>query len=248
VARSKRRRVVGSTLGIAGLCLATWATFWSPMLHVRRVQVAGASHVTTADIRAVTAVQGENLLLLSTGDVAARIEELPWVKDAEVDRRLPGTVSVKIQERRPAVVVTVAAGSWTIDSRGHVLEEGASSKGLPTLTGTALTRLAAGERIEADVVHAGLEVWRSLPRRVRVEVASIVAAAPERIALALRDGTVVRYGGADRLESKNEILTALLRRLSADGRKATYIDVSVPATPAIGPAPAAATPAPTAAP
>lgn len=245
VARTKRRRVIGSSLGVVVVGAAIWGAFWSPLLDVRTVQVAGAKQTAAADVRNAAALgTDDNLLLLSTGAVATRVEELPWVKDASVHRRLPGTVRVKIHERHPALVVTVAAGSWTVDGSGHVLQEGAPPKTLPTLTGAALTALEPGERVEADEVRSGLAVWRALPRGVKADVASVVAASPERIALALRDGTIVRYGGAERLGAKNKVLMALMARLAAEGRTATYLDVSVPSTPAVGPAPEAS-PAPT---
>lgn len=246
VARSKRRRVIGTSIGLTLLAGAVGAAFWSPLLDVRNVQVVGAKHTSPAEVRtAVDLGEDDNLLLLSTGDVAADVESLPWVDNAEVHRRLPGTVRIKLEERTAALVVTVAAGTWTIDGTGRVLEEGAVERDLPTLTGAVLTDVAPGEQLRGDEIRAGLRVWRSLPSRVKKDVASVVAPSRERIALALRDGTLVRYGGADHLAAKNKVLRAVLDRLEAENRHATYIDVSVPSTPAIGPAPATATPTPT---
>lgn len=246
VERGKRRRVIASLGSLAVVVLLVWVAFWSPLLNVRDVQVAGAKHTRVADVRVATGLgEDDNVLMVSTGDVATSVEELPWVLRADVNRRLPGTVRVKVEERTAALVVTVAAGTWTIDPSGHVLEEGAVTKGLPTLTGAVLPAPEPGDRLGAPEVREALEVWRSLPRKVKAEVASVVAPSRERIALALRDGTMVRYGGADQLDAKNEVLLVLLRRLDAESRSATYIDVSVPTTPAVGPAPATSVPAPT---
>lgn len=235
------------SLAAAGfLIVAIWAAFWSPLLNVSRVQVVGAKQTSVADVRAASGLDdGQNLLLVSTGEVADAVEALPWVRAADVHRRLPGTVRVKIVERRAAVVVTVAAGTWTIDGSGHVLEEGAVSKDLPTLTGAVLAAPEPGETLDAPEVSAGLAVWRSLPKNVKADVASVVAPSRERIALILRDGTMIRYGGADRLQSKNEVLLVLLRRLEAEGTTATYVDISVPTSPAVGPPPSTPAPTPT---
>lgn len=246
VARSKRRRVLWSLLAGALFAGAVWGAFWSPLLDVRTVQVLGAKQTSSQAVRdAVALGSDDNLLLLSTGEVAEAVEELPWVDNAEVHRRLPGTVRIKIEERKAALAVTVVAGTWTIDPSGRVLEEGASDKDLPTLTGAVLGELEPGQQLRSDEIRAGLKVWDSLPKKIASEVASVVAPARERIALALRDGTLVRYGGADHLAAKNEVLLAVMARMDAEGRSATYVDVSVPATPAIGPAPVGATPAPT---
>ena len=245
IARSKRKRIAASMLGIALLGVAIWGAFWSPLLTVKSVQVVGAKHTGRADVRDVVALGADdNLLLVSTGRVADAAETLPWIKAAEVHRRLPGTVRIRVIEYKPALVVTVVAGTWTISSTGRVLEEGAVSPDLPTLTGAVLPELEPGQRLVTEDVATGLEVWRSLPGKVRTRVASVVAPSRERVALALDDGTLVRFGGSERLAAKNKVLVALLSRLAADGRTATYIDVSVPSTPAVGPAPAA-TPQPT---
>jgi cell division protein FtsQ len=243
VERGKRRRIIISLAALGLLILLVVVAFWSPLLEVRRVQVVGAKHTDAEQVREATGLDDSpNLLLVSTGEIASSVETLPWVRSAEVHRRLPGTVRVKLVERTAALVVTVAAGTWTIDGSGHVLEEGAVTKGLPTLTGSVIAPPEPGERLDAPEIRAGLAVWRSLPKKIKAEVASVVAASRERIALILRDGTMVRYGGAEGLASKNEVLTVLLRRLDAEGRSATYIDISVPTSPAIGPAPTATAP------
>ena len=239
VARSKRRRIIGSALGVTLAAGAVWGVFFSPLLDVRKVQVHGAKATSAREVRAAADLGADdNLLLLSTSSVVRAVEALPWVDSAEVDRRLPGTVRIKVEERKAALVVTVAAGTWTVDRKGHVLEEGAASDRLPILTGIVLGELEPGEQLATDDAQAGLKVWRSLPKSLRNDVSSVVAPAAQRIAVALRDGTLIRYGGPDRLRSKNEVVTVLLRRLKAQNRRATYIDVSVPATPAVGPAPA----------
>lgn len=243
VERTKKRRLIWGS-GSAGFAvLAVWATFWSPLLDVRNVQVSGSPHTgATAVRKAADLGSDDNLLLLSTTEVARAVETLPWVRTAEVDRRLPGTVSIKVVERRAALALTVAAGTWTLDRAGNVLEEGRAEKGLTTVSGSAVNGVRIGERVDAAEVIAALQVWRSLPRKVRDMVASVLAPSPTRIALVTGSGTVVRYGSSDRLVSKNSVLVALLARLQRDRRSASYIDVSVPTNPAVGPA---ATPVPT---
>lgn len=243
VERGRKRRIIVALVALGIVIVAVWGAFWSPLLDVRRVQVIGARHTDVADVRDVAGLDdGQNLLLVSTGEVAARVESLPWVDEADVQRRLPGTVRVKIEERRAEMVVTVAAGTWTIDGSGHVLEEGATSKRLPTLTGAVIPAPEPGESLRSPEIRAGLAVWTSLPKKIKERVASVVAPSRARVALILSDGTMVRYGGADRLRAKNEVLVVLLRRLDAEGRSATYIDISVPASPAVGPPPATASP------
>jgi cell division septal protein FtsQ len=67
-------------------------------------------------------------------------------------------------------------------------------------------------------------------------VVGVFAPTVERITFSLREGTSVRYGAAEQIRDKNEVLQVLLRRLDDEGRTAAYIDVRVPTSPAVAPA------------
>jgi cell division protein FtsQ len=231
------------------ICLAAlvWIAFWSPVLTVREIDVVGDRRTSADAVRDASAIAGDdNLLLVSTSDVAARVRELPWVRTARVDRRLPGTVRIKIIERKAAMALTSTTGTWTIDAHGRVLDTGVVGKGLPTLTGTDYDSAVPGDRIETESLVGALEVWRKLPGKVRARVAAIFAPTLERISFALDDQTIVRYGRPESLRGKNAVLISLLRTIATEGRRVAYIDVRVPTNPALGPpVVVSSTPAPT---
>ena len=245
IARGRRRRLAGSLAVVAALALGIWVAFWSPLLTVREVKVVGGKNVDAADVSSITGLgSDDNLLLVSPSQVAAKVEELPWVREAKVDRRLPGTVRVRIVERRPAVVLSSDGRQWTLDRMGNVLTEGAATGGLPALAGVDPEGVSAGSRIADPAIRDALAAWRSLSNKIRTQVAAVLAPTPERITFSFTDGTQVRYGAARSMRAKNQVLSALLAELRAEGGAASYIDVRVPTNPAIS----AAAPAPTATP
>lgn len=236
IERSRRRRMLITAASIALFAAAVWVVFWSPVLKVREVVVVGATHVSSDEIATIAGLDdSDNLLLVSPGGVEDKVSELPWVKRARVDRKLPGTVRVKITERRPAMVLSVQDQRWTLDVFGNVLTEGASSDKLPVLAAASVMVPEAGARLEAPEIQAALGAWRSLSSKVRDRVAAVLAPTPERITLSLDNGTQVRFGAAEALEAKNEVLEVLLAQLEAEGRTAAYIDVRVPSSPALSP-------------
>jgi cell division protein FtsQ len=246
VARLRRRRLVAQMMCVLALGALVWLLFASPLLSLRRVQVVGARHTGPQDIAAAANLSGqENLLLLSTGEVARDAARLPWVARATVDRKLPGTIRVAIEERSPAVVVASDAGRWLVGPRGHVLAP-ARGAALPVLADSDLGPLRPGRRVEAPEVVAALDVLRALPARLRERVEAVFAPTQERISLSLaptrpgptRPGVLVRVGAAESLRAKAAVLGALLRRMTAEGMTASYVDVRVPSSPALGPAPA----------
>jgi len=236
VAREQKRRLVLRLSAVGVLGVAVWAAFFSPLLQVDDVRVVGAERTRLNDVVGAAALGAqENLLLLSTAEVADRVRTLPWVRSVDVDRMLPGTVRIRLTERRPAMILSLGAARWTIDATGRVLGSGAADKGLPVLAGVQVATVEPGVRLRTTEARAAVAVWRGLPRSLRREVIGIVAPTVERITLSLADETLVRYGAPEDIAAKNEVLEVLLRRVRAEGTQAAYIDVRVPLHPAIAP-------------
>jgi len=63
----------------------------------------------------------------------------------------------------------------------------------------------------------------------------VFAPSIERISFSLSSGTVIRYGSAEQIKAKNEVLAALITRLGWERRSVSYVDVRVPRNPAVGP-------------
>ena len=71
-------------------------------LGVREVTVAGRRSVLREEVvRVLDARSGEPILLFNMEAARIRLESLGWVESAVVTRRLPGTIHVRLVERRP---------------------------------------------------------------------------------------------------------------------------------------------------
>lgn len=235
VDRSRRRRLFIGTTSVVALVTLVWAVFWSPLLNVRDVTVRGAEHLSADDVIQATDLIGadKNLLLLSTEEIAERVERLPWVKEADVDRMLPSSVRVSIVERSPAIVLSLGAARWTLDRKGYVLDSGETRPGLPVLAGVEVGQVEPGVRLMTPESLAALRAFRSMPSSLGKKIVGIFAPTTERITLSLQDGTVIRIGSAEKLKAKAKVLKALMARLTQKGVTPGYIDVRVPTNPAI---------------
>lgn len=250
VARSKRRRILIGLGVVLLLVVVGWAMFFSPLLDVREIKVTGARFTTEEEIADASRLLDEptNLLLLGTDEISSRVEELPWVAEAQVDRMMPGTVRIRVRERKPALLLSLGAARWTIDARGYVLSTGEAREGLPVLAGVEVGDIEPGLRLMTEEAEAALAAYRGLPDSLTEQVIGVFAPTVERISFSLGSGTVIRYGAAEDMRDKNQVLKALLARLRSQGRTVAYIDVRVPTTPAIAdrpPADVTSTPSPT---
>ncbi|MGH2734603.1 MAG: cell division protein FtsQ/DivIB [Actinomycetota bacterium] len=234
VARSRRRKIFTRVAVLLGMGALLWLCFFSPLLSVRSVVVAGASHTTPDAVARVAGLdQSDNILLLSTEDVARNVRSLPWVKKVTVDRKLFGSVKIRVVERRPAMILSLGAARWTVDGTGRVLEAGAAEGDLPVLAGAEVSDVEPGRAVASAEVAGALSAYSSMPRALRSQVEAVFAPTIERLTFAMTDGIQVRYGAAEQHESKNEVLRILLPRLRREGRTTAYVDVRVPQSPAV---------------
>ncbi len=93
-------------------------------LTVQNIEIDGREKTPEPMLRAALGVsRGDKLLGFSLEAARTRIESLTWVQNATVERRLPGTVVVTLEERRPFAVWQNGGKFQLIDRAGQVVEE-----------------------------------------------------------------------------------------------------------------------------
>jgi cell division protein FtsQ len=234
-----RRRLRAVLIVLAVLCAAgaAWLVVESPLLGVHSVKVDGAAH-ESADLVAKTAAvkKGSALLFLDTGAIARRVETLPWVLDAHVERSWPSSVKITVIERRPVAWVTrrgaPAANSVAlVDAAGRVLAVAAAPpRGLVGISDVrpvpALGATIAAKDLAGIVAH--------IPLALRAQTTAIAANSSGVVLVLARSSAAdsVRLGDAGELADELAAASAVLDRLSREHANVHYIDVSVPDAPA----------------
>jgi cell division protein FtsQ len=149
-------------VGAAALVLALGAAwYWQQTLPLRRVDVTGVVHADAAEVVRLTGVRPDSdaVFALSPALVADRAERHPWVRRAHV-RRLPtGTLSVRVEEREPVVLVMRAGvPAGYLDAEGVALpldalsDSGAVPYDVPLLTGS-VPDAAPGARVASPALR-----------------------------------------------------------------------------------------------
>lgn len=114
--------------------------------RVRNVVVEGRANTPDPLLRAAIGVSaGAPALGFSLAEARARIETLPWVEHAVVERRLPDTLVVRITERQPYAVWQNQGRFSLIDRAGLVLTDHdvAEFRSLPLVVGAGAAEHAA---------------------------------------------------------------------------------------------------------
>src|SRR5690349_25117083 len=97
----------------------------SSAFDVTSVQVAGASGPLTAQVEhAVSSeTQGKSLLGMDAGSIERRVEAIPFVRSARVDRAFPHTLAVHVVPYTPAAYAMIGKRVYPIAADGRVLAD-----------------------------------------------------------------------------------------------------------------------------
>jgi cell division protein FtsQ len=183
--------VVGISTGAAWVARRHILT--SPRFAVTEITISGQKHRTAEQLVSVSGIgKGQNVFSVDLDRVRSRLLGDPWISDATVERRLPGTVIIQVAERELGAIVALPE-SYLASREGEIfkrLEVGDPSD-LPVITGLSLEQIADDR---AGVVRS---VKRALDLASDYEHASLAQRASlEEIHLA-KDGSVTLVIGKD---------------------------------------------------
>jgi cell division protein FtsQ len=180
MSRNLRRAVLwGAPLAlVAGIGAGALLSGWSPAgtssqdlasaalsatgelgLVVDNIEVEGRTTTDTATIlAALGAHAGTPILAVSPTRAKEQLEALPWVRSASIERRLPGTLHVRLVERRPLAVWQHDGKQELIDRDGTVIPVTDLSRfaKLPTVVGGDDARHGAASLVELLASEADL--------------------------------------------------------------------------------------------
>lgn len=211
-----------------------------PGLSIQEIRIEGREFAPREALQnAIATTPGEAMLDFDPNAAKERLERIAWVQHAHVERRLPGTILIRITERQAFAIWQKEGRFSVIDRQGNVMaSERLQAFGpLPLVVGAGAERYAA----------AMIDLLRSSPE-IADRVQAIVRVSERRWNLRLQNGADVLLP-----EGQEEAAIARLAELQARDklldRPLAAVDMRLPdrlvvrmqaAAPA---APATATPA-----
>lgn len=188
-------------------------------LRVRNVLVEGRAETRAADILdALQAERGAPLLAIDVAAAKERLERLPWVKTAVVERRPPDTLLVQVEERKPFALWQHGKRLAVIDRDGTVIVRDKIAR-------FADRPLVVGEGAEARAAEI-VDLLAADPQ-LRRQVEAAVLVSGRRWNLRLKNGVEVRLPE----QGMDEAWAQLSRMVREEGlltRAVTMVDLREP--------------------
>ena len=233
------RRRIGAALRFLAAASFSAAAVWAVFALYRHVttseyfavddfELSGLDRLGAEEIlRTAKVEKGANIFSIDLLDARDNLVEHPWILTAKIERRLPRTLKIELEERR-AEAMALFDVPYLVDDTGAVFKRWASGDPSPRPIITGFTREGFIED-RAEVERSVREAV-DLSRRYNGTPASRVAPLSEihievsgDFSLTLEgDRTYVKFG-AGPYRQKLKRLDVLLGRLRRDGKRAEVI-------------------------
>ncbi len=123
----------------------------SPIFNIQEIQVVGNNIVQSDTIISLSELsKNQNIFKFIDLQIERKIEEHPYVQNAEVKRIFPNTVQIQIEERQRNFNIEFMNEYAYIDNQGYILEISDNKLDIPVIQGvtTSQETISPGNRLE----------------------------------------------------------------------------------------------------
>lgn len=187
---------------------------------VEQIKVDGVDRLSRSAIIESSGVKkGTSLLFLSPRKIEQRLAELPEVSSAAVERKLPGVLVIRVQEREAAAILLAGERFWLVDGEGVIFaEETRLVEELLIVTGLTTGEIALGEAPADRAKHEALVAFlEALPEKQLLEAVELNLSDPQELILYTVDRRKVLLGDCKNMVQKMTLLQEAALHLPGNG-------------------------------
>ena len=217
-------------LGLIGYIFLSYLCT-SPYFSVQQVIVNGEKGLTDMEVLNMARIDiGMNILTINLKEASKRIVQHPWIESAQIKRKLPQKILIRITERDPVALINLDR-LYLIDKQGVIFKEigPEDTFNLPVLTGLESVDFAANESVSKRLIEKALTVMNEIDREKVLcidELSEINMDPLSGLTLyTMKDATQIKLGFND-YNRKLDRLKKVIDDLQNRYKKADYIDLA----------------------
>lgn len=222
--REKKRKrtlhLIQYTMLGALLITVILCAMYSPIFNVQTIQVEGNDLITKKEIISLSQIQIEqNTFQLSKRNIEKQIKQNAYIEKVEIKRKLPSTILLQVEERKPAYLLEYAGSYVYLDKQGYMLEIKAEKLELPILQGarTQTSDFVVGNRLcreDLEVLSTVLKIMElAQENQINTLITRIDIEEKENLKLILETKEKVAYlGDSSNLNTKILTIKSILEK------------------------------------
>ncbi len=207
----------------------TYGLAVSPYFAIRDVQIrAPDSALAKLALARIEVPSGASTLLYPAQRIAEQLEDCPEIKQASVERDLPGRLVLHIKRRYPIAAIKTNKQWALVDEEGICVGTTTALPGsLIHFYGLANTPLEPGEQLTGNELKLLSETLEGLKDCSATEGLVMDFTDRHLVQLYSPTGVLGKLGSPDNLKRKIMMFLAIMQQLEGKGRRAAYIDVRI---------------------
>ena len=215
-------------------CLFFLLLLRAPYFDIERIVVRGLKNIPREEVVAAMGVtEGTSIWEVSPPELEERIMALPSVKEVRVERRLPRTLEVFLQERLPVALVPYQHYYLELSDSGTFIGIRSQLEGdLPLISGLTWGRMEVGREVPDPIKKEILvDIMQEVSNLEYPPISEINIYDPDNIIIYTMDGLEVLLGGKEEISRKLAVLGKLYFHLDQDLFSRGYLDLRIAETP-----------------
>lgn len=229
--RKKTRRINKLLLRLVLLFLVVSLTYLSvfntDIFLIKNIQVKGNKNLNkNTIIQGSLCKKGENIFRISREDCEKSIENLSYVKEAKIKRKLPNTIIIQIVEREEIAAIPYLGALAFIDVEGYVVKIGDKGEktDLPKVFGLNMDNLVEGNYILANG-NSGVQEFLQGSKEIGLldRMRYINFTNEKNTMVELKDKTKIAFGPLNDVKYKLSFLWEILKDIEKKDLKVKQI-------------------------
>lgn len=240
VVKRRLKKSVKRSLVIFLILIAVVVFLRSSLFTITQINVEGNVNVTAEKIIELAEISAEETLFkMDKDEISQRITAYPFIKEAELKRKLPGTLVINVTEREPLGFIVTANGYVQFDQEGMVLAvTGSMGKyNLPIITGVNIAEIPSpGSLLDEASFNNALSIIKTCDKQLLNNIAEINIGQNGYVSAYTYQGIEIKIGTAEDIQQRMQSLKDILAQIQAENiniSEIEYIDIRFADVPVI---------------
>ena len=235
--KKKRTGLLKAAVLILAVLSFLLVILYLPVWRVKEVIVQGNKIVAREQIIEQAGISfDENIFFVNSGEVRRSIKEIPQIKKTDVFAKIPSSIVIRVEERKPFAVFIVDGSYYIADNEGVILNREQGVKGaldLPTVVGLSKGQLVSENRIAPSLVEALAKSYKLLSQLMPPNSFAVEMKQAADINILINDIIKVKIGEPLDIDKKLFVLRLLFERAGDKRSRIEYVDVRLPDLPVV---------------